>query len=741
MLRKSRELRLVAVFVGSFLVLGASSPAPNDLGSIANPILFVTQVPNPSDFTTIGSVFGNHLPDVDSAPRGGDLMIRYPDGTLKNLTKLAGYGMDGLQGANSIAVREPSVHWSGTKALFSMVIGAPTEQYVRGNYRWQLYEVSGLGRNETPVITRVPNQPQQFNNVSPVYGTDDRIIFTSDRPRDGSQHLHPQLDEYEEAPTVSGLWSLDPSNGDLRLLDHSPSGDFTPSVDSFGRVIFTRWDHLQRDQQADSDLTGAGHGTFNYSDESATATKGPATGEVFPEPRAERRDLIAGTNLVGHSFNHFFPWQVHEDGRELETLNHVGRHEFHDYFDRSLNDDPGIREFISVAPQRFNQNDAFNILQMREDPRNAGTYYAVDAPEFRTHAAGQIISFAAPPTLPADRMEVKYVTDKSTAGFVDDGATPPAGHSGLYRNPLPLSDGTLVASHTVEKRQDRNEGTRERPRSRYDFRLKTLRASGGSFVADQPLTAGLTKSLSWWDPDVMVTYDGPLWELDPVEVRPRQRPLARTVTLERPEADIFAEEGVSEAEMSAYLKRNNLALIVSRDVTSRDAADRQQPFNLKVDGSDHQTVGGTGKLYTVRYMEMFQADQIRGIGGTESPTPGRRVLAQRMHDPLARNPVVPGAPPGGVKVAPDGSVAALVPAQRAMTWQLSDPNQVGVVRERYWVTFQPGEIRVCASCHGLNSVDQASRGVPMNKPEALRELLRFYKTTLKTPGRPRTVRR
>ena len=146
-------------------------------------------------------------------------------------------------------------------------------------------------------------------------------------------------------------------------------------------------------------------------------------------------------------------------------------------------------------------------------------------------------------------------------------------------------------------------------------------------------------------------------------------------------------------------------------------------------------------LYTVRYMDMFQADQIRGIGGMESPTPGRRVLAQRMHDPAARNPLVPGGPQGGVKVAADGSVAAIVPAQRAMTWQLSDPNQLGVVRERYWVTFQPGEIRVCASCHGLNSVDQASRGVPMNKPEALRELLRFYKTTLKTPGRPRTVRR
>ena len=28
---------------------------------------------------------------------------------------------------------------------------------------------------------------------------------------------------------------------------------FTPIVDSYGRILFTRWDHLQRDQQADGD--------------------------------------------------------------------------------------------------------------------------------------------------------------------------------------------------------------------------------------------------------------------------------------------------------------------------------------------------------------------------------------------------------------------------------------------------------------------------------------------------------
>ena len=37
-----------------------------------------------------------------------------------------GPGAPIFQGANAIAVRDPSVHWNGTKAVFSMVVGAPS---------------------------------------------------------------------------------------------------------------------------------------------------------------------------------------------------------------------------------------------------------------------------------------------------------------------------------------------------------------------------------------------------------------------------------------------------------------------------------------------------------------------------------------------------------------------------------------------------------------------------------------
>jgi hypothetical protein len=704
--------------------------------TLANPILFVTQVPVPGDFTTVASTFGNHLASVAEAPRGGDLWIRYPDGTAKNLTRGAGFGNGGMQAAGAIAVREPSVHWSGTKALFSMVIGAPAQQYLWESYYWQIYEVTGLGENETPVIRKIPNQPASYNNVSPFYGTDDRILFTSDRPRSGERHLYPQLDEYEEAPTVTGLWSLDPASGDLRMLDHTPSGLFTPSIDSFGRVIFTRWDHLQRDQQADGDATGGStYGTFDYADESASAARLDQRVEIFPEPRGSRTDLLAGTNLQGNSINHFFPWEMNEDGTSEETVNHVGRHELFGYFDRSMND-AGLSEFNSGAVNRANKNVVESLFQLHEDPTQPGVYYGIDAPEFQTHASGQIVRFAAEPSRSADNIAITYITPRSTRDVAQ--GTPAADASGHYRDPLPLADGTLLAVHTSELRGDVNDGSREAPKSRYAFRIRTMNAQGGVSVPGPMLTQGIQGSVSYFDPDVLVTWSGEMWELNPVEVRARPLPARRATLIEEPEAKIFRDENVDPAAFRADLQARNLALIVSRNVTARDGADKQQPYNLHVAGSSTQKVAGGSKLFDIAHLQLFQADQLRGLGGTTSPRDGRRVLARVMHDASVKNAPTSG-PAGSVQIAADGSIAAFVPAHRAMSWQLTDAAGTPVVRERYWLTFQPGEVRVCSACHAVNSHDQLGAVAPTNSPEALRALLRTWKASQTTTPRRRSA--
>jgi cytochrome c553 len=100
-----------------------------------------------------------------------------------------------------------------------------------------------------------------------------------------------------------------------------------------------------------------------------------------------------------------------------------------------------------------------------------------------------------------------------------------------------------------------------------------------------------------------------------------------------------------------------------------------------------------------------------------------------------------------VKVAADGSMAALVPADRATTWQLVDSTNPGdskkgtdgVVLARFWLSFRPGEVRVCASCHGVSEKDQTGAAFDQlkNPPAALAELLDHYLNQL----RPATAAR
>ncbi|HKR66056.1 MAG TPA: hypothetical protein VJZ00_20155 [Thermoanaerobaculia bacterium] len=727
---------LSAFCVLAFSSLAAPQPRSQTV-ALPNPILFVGQVPIPGDFASVASTFGNQDGHQSIAPRGGDLFILYPDGTLKNITRLAGFGNTGFQGTGSIAVREPTVHWSGTKALFSMVIGAPTQQFqINQTFFWQIYEVTNLGQNQTPVITKIANQPSNYNNVSPLYGTDGRILFTSDRPRSGEAHLYPQLDEYEEAATVTGIWSLNPINGDLRMLNHTPSGAFTPSIDSFGRVIFTRWDHLQRDQQADADAENPGeYGTFDFSDESAAAQKLNQRVEVFPEPRAG--NTPPGSNLIGNNINHFFPWAINEDGTSEETLNHIGRHELHNFFARSFNDDPFVTEFIYFDGVRVNTKEAENTFQLREDPLTPGLYYATDAPEFSSHASGQIVSFLAPPDKNPDQIQVNWITARATRDFSELPA--PADHSGHYRDPLPMSDGTLLAVHTAETREDTDAGTAGHPLSLYDFKIKGLtQQQDGFYLPGTSLTGGIQASISYWSPDNLIQWSGTLWELSPVEVRARPMPATLSTPLDTPELTAFTQANVDVQEFRQYLVDHNLAVIVSRDVTTRDKNDKQQPFNLRVPGGASHIVDANKKIYDITRLQLYQADQVRGLGGTPDPNNaalvtggrrGRRVLARTMHDAaaIAANPSATVTSTGGVTIATDGSVAAFVPARRAMSWQLSDANHAGVVRERYWLTFQPGEVRVCASCHGINTKNQMDQSPPTNTPSALTSLLQFWK--------------
>jgi hypothetical protein len=787
-LRGASRMRWNRVVVAIVLALCSICGALR-AGNPANPILFVTQTPMPEEvnsrdvltsYQSCVSPFSNHLADTAHAGRGGSLYIRFNDGQIINMLNVADWTAisGGQPAANTVAVRNPAVNWTADKAIFSMVIGAPSSPTDTTVFTWQLYEITlptqvQLNNNVKPVITKVANQPA-YNNVFPCYASGGKILFSSDRPYNGQSHLT-QREEYLGLPTVSGVWSLDPSNANsLRLLHHSPSGGFSPMVDSSGRVIFTNWDHLSRDSEAVTDsragdpnppynepFTQTNNGSGNFASEvngaafTNVTSMAPETWDIFPEPRNfDHKTLIDvyGGKLNGNAFNIFLPWMMNQDGTTVEIINHVGRQEVSaGIISRNFNTDNNLVDLNPNVNPGYGglgvHNFFGNLMWTREDPANPGTFYGSDAADLGTHGAGQIVKMNnAGAGQNPDNITITYITAGATAakpGFIPivkpsinlppTGIQPLTNAETLYRTPVPLKDGNLIASHAGNITQtDYNSGTVSQPATFFNFRLKSLKASGQSFIPDIDLTAGITINTSYYVGSTLVSYNGPAWELDPAEVVTRTEPAATTSSVAAVETGVFNAVGVHIPTFQNYLVGQNAALTVSRNVTKRDQHDRQQPFNLKIAWSNTQTVGTGGTIYTVGWVQFLQADLLRGyLLGAQTPASGRRVVATPLHDTMAENVQTQGAPAGSLRLGDDGSFAAIVPARKAMTWQLldNDTAKTSQVKERFWVTFQPGEIRTCANCHGINTADQAGSGSPTNPPQALTALLQQWKTS------------
>lgn len=761
----------------------AMAQLPQDAGP-ARPIMFVTQVRvTGSDFGKITGTFGNH--QAHRTPKGGDLMIAYPPATpgqpavLRNLTREAGFGMqpDGKpttsekcvpsQGrANLVAVREPSISWDGKEALVSITTGCGNSQ------RWQIYRVTNILQGSgTAEFTPVPNQPANYNNVSPIYSSHatPRIFFTSDMPRGGpgAQFSHLKcIDEYEMFASICGMWELDPDPANakpLSLVHHTPSGMFNPTIDSAGRVIFSQWDHLDDDQQEHSEKRSD---LWNFVDEGVDATKRRFTDpantvkSVFPEFNPSRS--AGGEDGHGtHVMKVFLPWQINQDGTGTETLNHFGRHEFFAYAAPSrtssnlgLEELPGTEGAGTVFANAGIRPESARFL--REDPLKPQTFYMIIGREFGAHGGGCIVTMKGSPALTPSSMDVELVTHKRTCD---------SGGEALYRSPLPTTAGELWA--TVSRVTNSSESS---SKAWYDYRLVRMKKQDAYFKPSPggALTPGLTRVV-----DGKMKY---LWEFDAVEVVARNKPAPATmepVPEDGPEHRAFETADVTLTELQDFMRQNELALIVSRNVTQRNRGDRQQPFNLQVrDGGVkgiaddlEQFANDPSKLdvMNISHLQLFSAQQLRtqtfsSVQEGANNKDVRRVLAQPWK-PLALpngkpvNPPMPsGLPEGSVKISADGSVAAFVPAKRAMTWQLIDSANPGnpelrtdgIVRERVWVDFQPGEVRVCTVCHGGGPEDQlqtarVENGQKVvnrikdikNTPAALVELLNYYKDNLR----------
>ncbi len=719
---------------------------------LSDPLLFCL-VPHQSvsssrsTFGFMAETFNNQGTRMTNAPRGGDLALLDENGDIRLLTAEAGYGVGSgeLQDEAGIAVREPSVSFDGCRALFSMLVGGPVKAFDQSYTanRWQIYEITNLCdvlEGAVPAIIRITAQPADYNNFSPVYSpVDNEIIFISDQPIGELHHTYPPLDEYESSPTNSGVWKLNTETEEVAHLSHSPSGDFDLFVASDGRVLFTRWSHNQQDQQmaaydlginelwepdvfvdesenADLEITDQ----FD-NDGNMIANADGDRFDVFPEPRTNSIQFDPDKGKAGFKFNEFQIWEINPNGERNQTINHIGRHEFGGaYTDGSFVDDRNLTNYESAGTQ-FTANKLMRgrtagfagFFQVTEDPRPGmeGNFYYSYGPEFNTLASGYALHSYIPTSLNPEDLVVNEVS-LNNDGYVQ----------GHFRDLKILSNGDTLVSHTPDA------GTYNSDEGRpFNFRLKLManKVPQSAILGDP-----ITKEIVYWgdfaDP---ISVEVQMLELWPEPIIARTRPPVRAeFEIDPIEMEVIQEEGVDVDALRAWLIENDLALIAVRDITKRDRADVQQPYNLEVPGGV-STIADDGAKYEISHFQMFQAEVTKGY----TQRGGRRVFYNPFRNTIThpelgkQNPYALDGPTGSVKIDPDGSAAAFVPAARSVAWQTVSPENESIVIERQPLSFAAGEIMTCPGCHGINKEARDGSLSPENKPEALRKLLRHWK--------------
>ncbi len=124
-------------------------------------------------------------------------------------------------------VRDPQVHYEGRKILFSYRPG--------GQAHYHLYEIGADGTG----LVQLTDGP--YDDIEPAYLPSGRIVFCSSRCR--------RYVGCNPSP-VAALYGCDAEGNDIRPLSAGPFTENTPWVLPDGRVAFTRWEYVDRNQMS-----------------------------------------------------------------------------------------------------------------------------------------------------------------------------------------------------------------------------------------------------------------------------------------------------------------------------------------------------------------------------------------------------------------------------------------------------------------------------------------------------------
>jgi hypothetical protein len=122
-------------------------------------------------------------------------------------------------------VRDPQMHYDGKKILFSYRPG--------GSHTFHLYEINVDGTN----LVQLTDGPD--DDIEPTYCPDGNIVFCSSRCRRFVNCWYTR---------VATLYHCDGEGKNIRMLSSNNDHDNTPWVLPDGRLIYMRWEYVDRSQ-------------------------------------------------------------------------------------------------------------------------------------------------------------------------------------------------------------------------------------------------------------------------------------------------------------------------------------------------------------------------------------------------------------------------------------------------------------------------------------------------------------
>ncbi|NQT85818.1 hypothetical protein HQ560_03580, partial [bacterium] len=122
-------------------------------------------------------------------------------------------------------VRDPQMHYSGTKILFAYRRG--------GSHPFHLYEIGVDGKGLRQLTDG------QDDDIEPTYCPDGGIVFCSSRCRRYVNCWYTR---------VASLYRCDGDGGAIRMLSSNNDHDNTPWVLPDGRILYMRWEYVDRSQ-------------------------------------------------------------------------------------------------------------------------------------------------------------------------------------------------------------------------------------------------------------------------------------------------------------------------------------------------------------------------------------------------------------------------------------------------------------------------------------------------------------